>query len=60
MLVGEKLGFIALTILEIRVAVISTFGTPFLLVCRVPTSHIFTSSSDFASDNAVKYRYRTR
>jgi hypothetical protein len=30
--------------------------SPFLLLCKVPTSHFFTSSSDFASDNTVKYR----
>ena len=56
LLVREKLGFIVLTILEIRVADVNTFGTSFLSVCRVPRSHLFTSSTNFASDNAVKYR----
>jgi hypothetical protein len=56
LLVREKLGFIVLTILEIRVADVNTFRIPFLSVCRVPRSHLFTSSSNFASDNAMKYR----
>jgi hypothetical protein len=43
----KLLVFIVLTILEIRVADVYA---PFLLACRVPTSHVFTSSSDFAGD----------
>lgn len=55
-LVLEKLGFSVLTILEIRVADVNTFGIPLSVTLQGTHESFFTSSSDLTSDNTVKYR----